>query len=52
MSFIHIILGLFVIAVLFFTGILCLAASDADSIAEVQYQRWLAEHGDANAFKA
>ena len=52
MNFIHIILGLLVIVVLFFTSILCLAASDADSIAEVQYQRWLAEHGDANAFKA
>lgn len=52
MTFVYIILGLFVIAVLFFTGILCLAASDADNIAEIQYQRWLAEHGDADAFNA
>ena len=47
----YIILGLFVIAVLFFTGILCLAASDADHLADIQHQRWLAEHGDADALK-
>lgn len=48
MNFVYIILGLFVIAVLFFTGILCLAASNADHMAEIQYQRWLAEHGNAD----
>lgn len=47
MNLIYVILALLIILVLFFTGILCIAASDADHMAEIQYQRWLAEHGDA-----
>ena len=47
MNLIYFILALLIITVLFFTGILCIAASDADHMAEIQYQRWLAEHGDA-----
>lgn len=47
MNHIYFILALLIIPVLFFTGILCIAASDADHMAEIQYQRWLAEHGDA-----
>lgn len=47
MNLIYVILALLIIPVLFFTGILSIAASDADHMAEIQYQRWLAEHGDA-----
>ena len=46
MNLIYVILTLLIIPVLFFTGILCIAASDVDHMAEIQYQRWLAEHGD------